>query len=93
MRNIILLCLLSASAAAPALAVDKPEAAADKQDKIICKRFSDIGSLIESHKECKTKRQWENERANLTMRDGLGTCSGQGGQIAANNGSFCGDGH
>ncbi len=93
MRRLVLIPLLAALAAAPASARDKPEMASDKPDKIICKRFADIGSLIESHRECKTKREWENERANLTMRDPLGSCNGQGGAGAAQSGSFCGDGH
>ena len=45
MRRTLLFCLL-ASAAAPALAADKAEMASDKPDRIICKRFTEIGSLI-----------------------------------------------
>ncbi len=38
------------------------EAAAGSPDKIVCKRFVETGSLVKSHKECKTRRDWQRER-------------------------------
>ena len=67
------------SAAAPKAESDRPEAAADKQDRVICKSFPVIGSLVATTKECKTKRQWEAERNNLTQRNPFGSCAGSGG--------------
>ena len=34
----------------------------DPLDKVTCKSFTEIGSLIASKKECKTRRQWDIER-------------------------------
>ena len=64
---LFLLGLVSASAAqsAPRQGVDAPEKAAGNPDKVVCKRFAQIGSLVASYRTCKTKREWERERENL----------------------------
>ena len=67
------------AAAAPKAAPDRPEAAADKQDRVVCKSFPVIGSLVATTRECRTKRQWEAERNNLTQRNPFGSCAGSGG--------------
>lgn len=82
----LILAPAMASAAAPKEGSDRPEAAADKQDRVICKSFPVIGSLVATTKECRTKRQWEGERNNLTQKDAIGSCAGSGGA----NGGFCG---
>jgi hypothetical protein len=51
--------------AAPRKGVDAPETAAGNPDKVVCKRFTQIGSLVASYRTCKTKREWERERENL----------------------------
>jgi hypothetical protein len=65
---ILIACaVISASAAqsAPRRAVDAPEKAAGNPDKVVCKRFTRIGSLAASYRTCKTKREWERERENV----------------------------
>lgn len=59
--------LASASIAqsAPRRGVDAPEAAAGNPDKVVCKRFTQIGSLVGSYRTCKTKKEWERERDNV----------------------------
>ena len=69
----------AALAAAPVRGADAPEKAADKQDKIVCKTYAEIGSLIATQRVCHTKREWENGRANLTQRDPPGSCTVGGG--------------
>jgi hypothetical protein len=58
-------CLISATAAqaAPRQGVDAGETAAGNPDKIVCKRFVRIGSLVDGYRTCKTKKEWERERA------------------------------
>jgi hypothetical protein len=53
--------LTTAAIAAPA-ARDQAEKSADSQDKIICKRFLETGSLVKGTRTCKSKRDWERER-------------------------------
>ncbi len=58
---------ISASPAqsAPGRGADAPETAAGNPDKVVCKRFAQIGSLVATYRTCKTKREWERERENL----------------------------
>jgi hypothetical protein len=53
----------TAAQSAPRQAVDAPETAAGNPDKIVCKRFVRIGSLVDGYRTCKTKKEWERERA------------------------------
>ena len=48
---------------APRQGVDGPEKAAGNPDKIVWKRFVRIGSLVDGYRSCKTKKEWERERA------------------------------
>ncbi|HYI41792.1 MAG TPA: hypothetical protein VE053_15905 [Allosphingosinicella sp.] len=59
------LCFVGASAAqsAPRRGVDAGERAAGNPDKIICKTFTRIGTLAGRDRTCKTKKEWERERA------------------------------
>jgi hypothetical protein len=70
--------LLPAAAPAPAPAPqrDAAERAADKGDKLICKRFLETGSLVRGYRVCKTKRDWERERDALRQSQGSGGCGG-----------------
>lgn len=45
--------------------LDAAERATDPQDKMICKRFVDTGSLVRGTRVCKTKRDWEHDRADI----------------------------
>lgn len=55
----------SPAQSAPRRGADAPETAAGNPDKVVCKRFTKIGSLVASYRTCKTKREWERERENL----------------------------
>ena len=63
------LAILAISTAAPALASDPaPEAAqaapaAPAEEKLICKRITDIGSRVSKKKVCMTAREWAANRA------------------------------
>jgi hypothetical protein len=56
---------VSPAQSSPRRGVDAPETAAGNPDKVVCKRFAQIGSLVASYRTCKTKREWERERENL----------------------------
>lgn len=55
----------SPAQSAPPRGADAPETAAGNPDKVVCKRFTRIGTLAGSYRTCKTKREWERERENL----------------------------
>ncbi len=78
--------LVSAAAAqsAPRQSVDAPERAAGNPDKIVCKRFVKVGSLVDGYRTCKTKREWERERDNVRTVNWSSPCR------SAESGS-CGD--
>jgi hypothetical protein len=60
--------MVAASVAGSAFAAparEAPERAADPQDKMICKRFIETGSLVKGYRECKSKREWARERLNI----------------------------
>jgi len=64
--------------------VDAPERVSDSQDKMICKRFIETGSLVRGYRTCKTKREWERERDNIRASGpGVDSCS------ARANGGAC----
>jgi hypothetical protein len=67
MHSIAALALLLAVAgpAGQAKPRDAAERAADPADKVICKRFTKTGSLVDSTRVCKTKADWQRERDNL----------------------------
>jgi hypothetical protein len=61
-----LIALLALSTAQPSTsAPDTAERSTDSLDKVVCKRFEVTGSLVSTRKECKTKREWETDRANI----------------------------
>jgi len=75
--------VIALAIAAPAIAAQgddptdpayKPERAADKADRMICKRFTETGSLVSTYRSCKTKREWENVRDNRTSMNSVGNC-------------------
>ena len=61
----IALCFMGTAAAqsAPRHASDAGESAAGNPGKIVCKTFTRIGSLAGRYRTCKTKAEWERERA------------------------------
>ncbi len=50
------------------------ERASDPSDKMICKRFVETGSLVRAQRVCKTKRDWERDRANIRSEPGIDSC-------------------
>ncbi|WP_293974088.1 hypothetical protein [Sphingomonas sp.] len=68
----ILLALPALTAAT--LPRDEPERAADSADKVVCKRFIRTGSLIDGYRVCKTKAQWEHDRANIRVLSTIDGC-------------------
>ncbi len=70
------LCL----APAPALALESG-AAEPQQERLICKKWAEVGSLVRKKKQCHTKKEWdrlaESERVGVTKTmDGLTERSG-----------------
>jgi len=41
------------------------EKASDPRNRIICRRFTRTGSLVDSYRTCKTRWEWERERTNI----------------------------
>jgi len=59
---------------------DEAEKSADSQDKIICKRFVETGSLVKGYRTCKSKRDWERERDAVRAQTNMsGSCGQPGG--------------
>jgi len=77
----------SESGSKPAPIARESERAADAQDKLICKRFVETGSLVRGYRMCKTKRDWERSRDDIRSRSGAGSASCRD---AANGGAGCG---
>ena len=68
--------------AAPALAADSNKSqVTDPMDKVVCKRFTETGSLAKNYRTCKTRRQWQIERdaAQETGEKMLSRMSGEKG--------------
>jgi hypothetical protein len=74
------LAAASAAQSAPGRGVDAPEKAAGNPDKIVCKRFTQIGSLVGSYRTCKTKREWERERENARTVNWSSPCDRRSGE-------------
>lgn len=72
--------LFSAAAqATPPRGVDAPEKAAGNPDKVVCKRFVRIGSLVDGYRTCQTKREWERERENARTVNWTNPCNSNAG--------------
>ena len=83
LRILLVSALLVASSAATAEQPKREvaEKASDNEDKMICKRFAKTGSLVDSYRSCKTKREWERERENIHQLGSTSSCRllGDGG--------------
>lgn len=80
---ILFLCgLLSAAAvqAAPRSSSEAPEKAAGNPDKVVCKRFIRVGSLVDGYRTCKTKKEWERERENVRTVNWTNPCNSHAGE-------------
>ena len=79
--------LLSAGAPplpAPEREKREVENAADSPDKVICKRFTETGSLVRGYRMCKTKADWERYRETNRMQAATDSCRDR-----ANGGAGC----
>jgi hypothetical protein len=67
-------------AAGPAIAAEsrKPSSVAAPGDKMICKRFTRIGTLAGSYRTCKTKHEWDREHENLQKLEVIDSCRNRG---------------
>jgi hypothetical protein len=75
---IVFICGLasfSVAQAAPRAGVNAGETAAGQPDKIVCKRFTRIGSLVDGYRTCKTKKEWERERENVRTINWSSPCN------------------
>jgi hypothetical protein len=77
---------LSLIAVGPAFAADsrKPSTVATPSDKMICKRFLRIGSLVDGYRTCKTKHEWDREHDNVQKLQVVDSCRDR-----ANGGAGC----
>jgi hypothetical protein len=84
---IIASALIVGSAATAYIASAEPSTvspsarAQDPQDRITCRRFTRVGSLVDGYRVCKTNREWQREHDNvrqLGVSDSCGT-RGEGG--------------
>lgn len=78
MLRMILAASLIATASVAGAAPDKSrdvEKAADVQDKVICKRFVETGSLVKGYRTCKTKREWDQSRLEARAKMTQGSCA------------------
>jgi hypothetical protein len=76
--TIVLVCALAGASvadAAPRRGVNAPETAAGNPDKIVCKRFTRIGTLAGGYRTCKTKKEWERERDNVRTINWSNPCA------------------
>lgn len=69
----------TAALAAEPIKTDEREKSADNDNKRICKRFTETGSLVKGYRTCKTKREWERERdAARSVSSSISSCANQG---------------
>jgi hypothetical protein len=89
MRRSMIFALTSATAAATAAYAVPPAAntsqkAVDPRDQIVCRSHLETGSLAHVIRTCKTRREWDDEAANIRASAGssINSCrqSGQTGQ-------------
>jgi hypothetical protein len=77
---VLVVGVASSALAAPREDVEK---AADSRDKVICKRYTETGSLAKITKTCKTKRDWDADRDAARASLSPGSCASN------NNGGAC----
>jgi hypothetical protein len=61
--------------AVPASAMAPADRSTAPRDKMVCKSFTEIGSLVASKKVCKTRAEWEKDRATMRERMGVNSCA------------------
>jgi hypothetical protein len=71
------LAAATAAQAAPPPAAASPSAAGSR-DRIICRRFVRIGSLVDGYRTCKTRAEWDREQANVRQFSLSDSCTLRG---------------
>lgn len=83
-RGVLTAALASAALAGPVTAADTPGAAqaanSSGDDRIICRKTTEVGSLVRKKKECYTKAEWDriaeaHQRGTKRLQDELSTRS------------------
>ena len=85
MHRSAILALISALATAGAAYVAHAQAAGgpvakaqDPLNRITCRRFTRIGSLVDGYRVCKTNREWQREHDNVRQLSTTDSCSRRG---------------
>jgi hypothetical protein len=81
--SILLFLALAAADPQAAPSADTSAKAEKPGDKMICKKFLETGSLVKGTRICKTKSDWERDRANIQA--GFNSAS----SCRTNNGTSC----
>ena len=81
---IALAAAFSIVTAAQAAEQAKQSTASAPGDKIICKRFTRIGTLAGTYRTCKTKKEWDREHQNIRQLEVTDSCRDR-----ANGGGMC----
>lgn len=78
---ILLLLWLAAADPQPAPTATPGAKPTKSADTMVCRTMAVTGSLVNTTKTCKTKREWDADRANLRGGPGVDSCrnAGQGG--------------
>lgn len=82
LRIVVSALLLTTAAGVHAAArPDAAERSADPGDKMICKAFTETGSLVKRTRVCKTKADWQRERDALRQLNVSSSCGTSGAGI------------
>ena len=73
----VVLATATGAHGAPPPAAASPNAAGSR-DRIVCRRFVRIGSLVDGYRTCKTRAEWDREQANARQFSVSDSCSLRG---------------
>ena len=82
LTTVALILLIASSASAERPKREEAEKSAEPRDKLLCKRFTETGSLVAKTRICKTKADWDRDRDNFRHSSISATC-----RMAAEGGS------
>ena len=81
MKQAVALAFVLAAATAAHTApppTNGPTSAAGPRDRIICRRYVRIGSLVDGYRTCKTRAEWDREQANARQFSVSDSCTLRG---------------
>ena len=73
-----MLAAATSAQAAPPPPTSASTSAAGARDRIICRRYVRIGSLVDGYRTCKTRAEWDREQANARQFSMSDSCSLRG---------------